>query len=151
MLKLTKKIEYSLIALKFMTDKTPGELTSAREICNEFKTPFDTMAKVLQAMNTSGLLSSVKGIKGGYYLEKDLSTISFIDLCTIIEKNYIQNTCQSGPKGCDLYGLCNIKTPISNLNNSVFNFLKGLSLKKLLEDTQVILGPMDVNYKEEGI
>jgi hypothetical protein len=42
MLKINKKVEYALMALKFMADRTrtnSGEeynLTSAREICDEF-------------------------------------------------------------------------------------------------------------------
>ena len=71
MLKINKKVEYALMALKFMADKTHSAipnnqdnevviLTSAREICDEFNTPFDTTAKVMQLMNNHDILKSVK-------------------------------------------------------------------------------------------
>ena len=67
MLKINKKVEYALMALKFMAEeKAIGKITSAREICDKFNTPFDTTAKVMQAMNHHKILNSVKGTKGGY-------------------------------------------------------------------------------------
>ena len=58
MLKITKKVEYALIVLKYMGEHPFGELHSAREICDKFKLPFDTTAKVMQSMNNKGLLNS---------------------------------------------------------------------------------------------
>ena len=39
MLKLNRKVEYGLVALKHMATKPEGALTSVREICDRFGTP----------------------------------------------------------------------------------------------------------------
>ena len=137
MLKINKKVEYALMALKFMADKTHlsenPPLISAREICDEFKTPFDTTAKVLQLMNNHDILKSVKGIKGGYSLNKSLEDITYMQLVRVIEaKESLGRVCISSKGTCELYGKCNIATPIEQLNDKLNAFLETLSLSELL-------------------
>ena len=84
MIRVNKKTEYALITLKQMSSKTLGDLTTAREISEHFKTPFDTTAKVLQSLNSAGILKSVKGINGGYILAADLSQLSYQYLVEIV-------------------------------------------------------------------
>jgi Rrf2 family protein len=131
-LKITKKVEYSLIALKFMAAKELGGLTSARELCDAFGMPFDTMAKVLQSLNHAGWLSSVKGIKGGYTLTANLSQISFMQLTRTIEGKEVDAVCMNQKGLCELYAGCNIIGPIGTLHRQVSAFLENLSLDQLL-------------------
>ncbi|MBC97661.1 MAG: transcriptional regulator [Halobacteriovoraceae bacterium] len=141
MIKINKKIEYALMALKYMSQRCANakgeeqtlELTSAREICDKFHTPFDTTAKVLQLMNNQGILISTKGIKGGYSLAVPLSHVTFGQLAEIIEgKNKTGSFCQSAKGRCDLYENCNIVTPIDLLSKKVNEYLSSLSLEELL-------------------
>lgn len=133
MIKINKKVEYSLIALKYLASQKEGHLTSAREICDQFKTPFDTTAKVLQIMNNNGLLNSTKGIKGGYSLAKPLSQVTFFEMTAMIEgKSSSPSFCESSKGVCDLYDQCNIITPMELLNRKIHTFLSSLTLEELL-------------------
>lgn len=133
MLRINKKVEYALMALKFMATKEAGDLTSAREICEAFKAPFDTTAKVLQIMNSNGLLNSVKGIRGGYHLEKDLDEITYMQLARMVEgKNDLQFCQNSKGELCELYESCNIASPMESLNKKLNSYLENLTLKELL-------------------
>jgi Rrf2 family protein len=138
MLKINKKVEYALMALKFMADKidhTP--LVSAREICDEFQTPFDTTAKVMQVMNAHDILKSVKGIKGGYSLNKALSDITYMELVRMIEgRTEIGRVCSNHKGTCELLGRCNISTPVESLNKKLNGFLENLTLAELLQGTE---------------
>lgn len=125
------------MSLKYMTSKSGDELTSARELCDRFQTPFDTMAKVLQMMNQHGLLTSVKGINGGYVLAKPLSTVSFHDLSFIIDGTKNENFCHSSKGLCELHAQCNISDPLENLNQKIQNYLKTVSLQDLLVGNHV--------------
>ena len=70
--KLGRKLEYSLMALKHMSLKGPGELTSAKEVADRYRTPFDATARVMQMMAARGLLRSEQGAQGGYQLSREL-------------------------------------------------------------------------------
>ena len=131
MLKINRKVEYALMTLKFMTCKKDGELTSAREICEMFKTPFDTTAKVMQSLNNNGILTSIQGVKGGYTLSKDLKKISYIDLTSIIEGKAVALGCDNNPK-CNRRKSCNISAPIKKLNKKLTAYLNKISLDELL-------------------
>jgi Rrf2 family protein len=140
MLKINKKVEYALMALKFMADKSKSQstatgehaLTSAREICDEFETPFDTTAKVMQLMNNQEILKSTKGIKGGYSLNKDLRDITYMSLVRLIEGKEVGRICVNNKGTCELFKKCNIVTPIEVLNKKLNIFLESLTLEELL-------------------
>lgn len=134
MIKINKKVEYALVSIKYMATKPDQDLTSAREICDRFKTPFDTTAKVLQIMNNHGVLISVKGIKGGYQLALPLRDITYLQLVNMIEnkKESIGSYCESSKGPCELYSTCNIVEPIEMLNDKIYQFLESLTLEELL-------------------
>jgi len=145
MLKINKKVEYALMALKFMADKAHDEeahlkgaaLTSAREVCDEFNTPFDTTAKVMQLMNNQDILKSTKGIKGGYSLNKNLNEITYMELVRLIEgKEHIGRVCEGKQGTCELFGKCNIATPVEKLNRKLNQFLETLTLEDLLQGAE---------------
>jgi Rrf2 family protein len=136
MIKINRKVEYALMVLKLMKEKEIGELTSAREVCDLYGTPFDTTAKVMQQMNTSGILHSHKGVKGGYSLSKDLNQISYIDLVETIEGKSFMMDCHEGP--CELIHSCNISQPIKRLNDYLITIFKSLTLGELLAEDNLL-------------
>jgi Rrf2 family protein len=135
MLKINKKVEYALMVLKFMGERNDAELTSAREICEKFGTPFDTTSKVMQTMNSADILDSTKGIKGGYCLAKPLSEITYRELVNIIEGKRTEHFCENHKGYCDLYEVCNIAAPIDLLNRKINHYLSSLTLQELFFDT----------------
>lgn len=136
MIKINRKVEYALMVLKLMKDKDIQELTTAREVCDRFQSPFDTTAKVMQQMNSAGILHSIKGVKGGYTLARDLNTISYMDLAELIEGKSFMMDCHEGP--CDLYHKCNISQPIKRLNDYIINIFNSLTLNELLAEDNLL-------------
>lgn len=139
MIKVSKKIEYSLMALKYLANKgifenpTEDQLTTARELEEQFSVPFDTMAKVLQILNSKKILGSIKGTKGGYFLKKDLSHVSYAELIEFIEGKKSSMVCLTS-KGtiCELHNQCNIITPLDFLNRRVSELFRSLSISDIL-------------------
>lgn len=132
--KINRKLEYALMALKYMSQKIPGELTSAKEVSDSFHTPFDATARVMQQMaqKGNGLLRAEYGANGGYQISKDLARVTVLDLIEMIEGPTALVKCVNGDKSCDIKGTCNIVSPLQNLNDRLNDFYQGLSLKELL-------------------
>jgi Rrf2 family protein len=115
-----------------MALKPNDALSSAREISDQYRTPFDTTAKIMQTLNRAKVLSSNQGVNGGYKLAKDLKNLNYIQLSEIIEKKNFEMSCE-GPNGlCDLYDVCNIKSPITAVNHKLREFFNKLSIYELL-------------------
>ncbi|MBL7664712.1 MAG: Rrf2 family transcriptional regulator [Bacteriovoracaceae bacterium] len=143
---MNRKTEYALMALRFIAARG-FEKTTAREICDQFHTPFDTTAKVLQAMNHNGILTSVQGVNGGYVLDCDLEQINYHDFTHMIEGKQMSMDCVEG--SCELSSSCNISGPVKKLNNYLVDFFKGLTLKKLLQEDELIHLTIPMNLNEE--
>lgn len=136
MIKINRKVEYALMVLKLMKGRGADDMTTAREVCDLYQTPFDTTSKVMQLMNTAGILHSHKGVKGGYTLAHDLTNISYVDLVQLIEGKSFMMDCHEGP--CEFHKSCNIAQPIKRLNDYIINIFSTLTLNELLADDNLL-------------
>ena len=107
------------------------ELTTAKEICQKFSTPFDTTAKVMQTLNQKGYIASKQGAHGGYTLRKSLKEISFLELAKSIENQMPSIDCLQEGKKCEQRDTCNIITPMQQLNEQLTLFMNNLTLEQL--------------------
>ena len=134
MLKINRKVEYSLIALKFISSKNPNQLTSTREICTKFQIPFDTMAKIMQLLHSNNILQSQQGIKGGYSLKISLDSLSYLDLIKIIEGKTSNVKCTGSLNKCPRSSYCNISDNVQALDLEIYKILNTLSLNKFFSN-----------------
>ena len=134
--KLNRKVEYALIGLKHMRAKSPGELTTAKELANVFGCSFDVMSRVLQTLGKNGLVRSEQGAYGGYQLTKDLTRVSFSELNEMILGRVAIAKCldvEAGQPVCKIGGKCNIVSPVTTLNRKLMDFYQSLTLAEILD------------------
>src|SRR2546428_11973963 len=96
MLRLSKKADYALIAMKHLAlrgDRGSQASSSVREIAGLYDIPIELMAKVLQKLVRRGLLASHQGTCGGYKLARVLTQISVADVIQAIEGPVIVIAC----------------------------------------------------------
>ncbi|HKI99204.1 MAG TPA: Rrf2 family transcriptional regulator [bacterium] len=137
MLKVNRKVEYGLVALKHMLSKPKGQLTSVREICDRFGTPFDPVAHVMRILNAEGLVKSEQGAHGGYRLQDHVMDVTFGDFIEIIEGHALAFTeClrEEDDRRCSLIDRCNIVSPMHILHDRMRAFLGSIKLSDLLVD-----------------
>jgi len=127
MLKLTKKIEYALIAISYMNKKDKNKLSSSKEISLAYNIPKELLAKTMQLLTKVGYLNAIKGAKGGYYINKSLDTIKLIDFIENIEGPFGLVNCQID-QYCDIINNCEIKAPIFKINENIRSVFKETSL-----------------------
>lgn len=133
MTKLNRKLEYSLMALKHMSQKVPGELTTAKEVSESYQAPFDATARVMQLMAQKGLLRSEHGAFGGYQITRDLSKVTLNDLLEIVQGPTKIAKCMQHSEGpCEIQQSCNIISPVMSLNVKLTDFYKSVIIKDLL-------------------
>jgi len=130
MLKLTKKIEYALIALQHMQGKDHSEITSAKEVAENFDLPASLLAKVLQQLAKHDIIEPIQGPGGGYRLSKPLEQIKLNDFIEIIEGPVGLVDCLHDPD-CGHIGTCNIRVPIERVNNTIKDLFSNMTLADL--------------------
>ena len=122
MLKLTRKLEYALIALRHMQDKR-DTFISAKEIAGMYLIPQELLAKILQQMTKLNYIKAAQGPQGGYRIRKGLKEISLTQFVEEIEGPFGMVDC-SISSDCIQLSNCNIRLPINKINQnirSIFN------------------------------
>jgi Rrf2 family protein len=149
MIKINKKVEYALIVLKHMHSCEKGQSVTAREVCDQFGTPFDTTSKVMQIMNKAQFLFSHQGINGGYQLNVKLENINYLQLVELIEGRKASKDCNE--LKCNLLPSCNIVGPIKKLNEYLLYYFKSITLAELFTDDSLLLdGSLQLNSLDKG-
>lgn len=136
--RLNRKVEYALMALKYMSGKFAGHMTTVKEICAATHIPFDATSRVMQQMAQKGVLKSEQGAHGGYLLITDLSKVSFHEILEMVDGPMQIVRCASGKKACEFLAKCNMTSPLQNLNHRLIDFYKELSVAEVINsrDTQ---------------
>jgi Rrf2 family protein len=134
MLRLSKKTDYALIALKDLASDPPGTSMSAREIAARFDIPVELMAKVLQRLASRGLLVSHQGTRGGYRLTRPANEVSVADVIRAIDGPVMLTACSDEDESCDQYSKCNVRDPLWRLNDRIVESLSSFTLAELAAD-----------------
>jgi Rrf2 family protein len=136
MLKLTKKADYGLMALKYLAEHPETPALSAKDVADAYGIPAQLLAKILQRLTKTGLLRSSAGMNGGYALARDPRQISAFEVIHAIDGPLFLTSCTKGTKPCDLTPNCTIKEPLARVNETIIGVLKSISIHDLAEQEQ---------------
>jgi Rrf2 family protein len=124
MVKFSKKLEYSLIALRHIS-VSEDKITRVRDISEKYNIPHDLLAKIMQRLKKENILESVQGINGGYRLLKKLNEIPLVDLFNFVESSTSIVECMNVDSNtCYVSDNCTIKDPLSKIQDEFENILK---------------------------
>jgi len=135
MLRLSKKADYALIAMKHLALSRDGAVSvSAREIAEQYDIPIELMAKVLQRLVRSELLVSAQGTRGGYTLRTPEASISVSDVIQAIDGPFSVTACSTENNGCDQYSKCSVRDPLWQIRERIAAALATVSVAELAAD-----------------
>lgn len=128
MLRLSKKADYALMAMKHLAIKSDAGSSSAREIAEEYCIPIELLAKVLQRLARRGLVTSQQGTRGGYKLSRPITAISVAEIIQAIDGPLTVTACSSDDDGCGQYAKCNVRDPLWKIKDRIVSALETCSL-----------------------
>ncbi len=145
MLRLSKKADYALIAMKHLAQKAPGaQSTSAREIAEYYDIPIELMAKVLQRLVRTGLLVSTQGTRGGYTLSRPSRSISVADVIQAIDGPLTVTACTTANNACVQYSKCSIRDSLWKIRERIAAALGTVTLSEMAAEREVASSPVAV-------
>jgi Rrf2 family protein len=119
MLRLSKKADYALMAMKHLAQNSSASSTSAREIAEQYDIPIELMAKVLQRLVRLGLLASTQGTRGGYTLGRPPAAISVADVIEAIDGPVAITACSTEKIDCEQFSKCSIRDPLWQIRERI--------------------------------
>lgn len=137
MLRLSKKADYALIAMKHLVrapDADACASASAREIAEHYDIPIELMAKVLQRLVRGGLLASQQGTRGGYQLARPPADISVADVIQAIDGPLTVTACSTDDEQCEQFAKCNVRDPLWQIKERILDTLQSFTVAEIAAD-----------------
>jgi len=134
MLKLSKKADYGLIAVKHLATHPEQNACSAHEISEHYGISTTLMAKVLQKLARHGLVTARHGASGGYQLAKEPDHISALDVIAAIDGPVTITSCVTRHGECDAAHCCSVREPLRRINEGILELLGRVTISDLSED-----------------
>lgn len=135
-LKLTKKADYALMAMKHLAEQSVGTSRSAKDVADAFGIPPEALAKILQRLAKAGLLHSQHGMNGGYTLARPPHTISAFEVIQAIDGPLFITSCVTVRGECDQTDRCNIREPLRKVNESIEEVLRRIKISHMREEPE---------------
>ena len=134
MLRLSKKADYALLAMRHLAAQADRDAVSAREVAEAYDIPAELLAKVLQQLVRAGLLGSHHGIRGGYALARPAKEMTVADVIQAIDGPLNVTACSETDHSCDQYSKCNIRDPLWKIKDRIVAALAATSVAELAAD-----------------
>jgi Rrf2 family protein len=132
-LKLTKKADYGLIAMKHLAEHAELGACSSKDVADAYGIPQEALAKILQRLVKARLLVSHHGINGGYVLARDSRTISAFDVIKAIDGPFFMTSCVTIRGECGQSDRCTVREPLRKVSNSIEEVLSRITIFDMTE------------------
>tara|TARA_A100000164_G_scaffold150924_1_gene133869 strand:- start:9 stop:407 length:399 start_codon:yes stop_codon:yes gene_type:complete len=130
MLKITRKVEYALIAMRYLQNEGRKKTVSVKEIADKYSIPRALLAKILQQLGKHKIVKSVQGPAGGYRLSKNSNNIKMTNFFEILEGPLGLMDCYF-ESNCEQLNNCNIRVPINRINDNIRDMFNKLKLSDI--------------------
>ncbi|MFP4164895.1 MAG: RrF2 family transcriptional regulator [Chitinispirillaceae bacterium] len=131
-MKLSTKCRYGLRAVLQIAEA--GDRPSKRrDIAAEQNLSDSYLENILIMLKSEGIISTTRGVKGGYVLGRDPSSITLLEIVTALEGPLDLVDCVGDSKVCGKSLDCVARSVWQELSASWNKTLGGITLKDLLE------------------
>jgi Rrf2 family protein len=121
----SKTLEYAIRAMIFIAKKSKaGIRVGVKDIAKAIDAPEYFIAKILQDLSRKGLVQSLKGPRGGFYLEVESSHCSLADIVKAIDGNKLFAGCGLGLKKCSEIKPCPMHYEFKKVREDIYNMLE---------------------------
>jgi Rrf2 family protein len=135
MLKLSKKADYGLIAVRHLAMKYEAGACSSKEIARAYGIPTELLAKILQKLVKKRLLVSQHGAEGGYALARPPASVTVFEVIKAIDGPLLITSCiTSHGDSCSQSSTCTVKEPLSKINEIIVQALSSVTISSLDEN-----------------
>jgi FeS assembly SUF system regulator len=131
MLKLSKMTDYATVILSVVA-KDQHRLHGALELAAVTGIALPSVSKILKILTKAGILSSMRGVKGGYVLAREPEKITVATIISALEGPIALTECSVSHKGCDQASGCRIQGNWHLINQKIANALESVTLADMI-------------------
>jgi FeS assembly SUF system regulator len=137
MLRVSKLADYAVVVMvRLSADASASEasLQTSPSLASATGVPEPTVAKVLKALSLAGLVTSTRGARGGYRLQRPIEAISIAEVIAAVDGPIALTACVEGSlSGCDVRSHCAVQGRWDLVNDAISQALSAISLADMRE------------------
>jgi len=141
-MKISAQEEYGLRCLLQLARVPSGQVVTVKEIAKKEGLSTAYVEKLLRLLGRAGLVHSLRGIKGGYVLNRPASQVTMGEVVRALGQvpttDHICHEFTGSLRLCVHFSNCGIRSAWSVLTNSIQHFLDGTTLASLIEDEYTV-------------
>ena len=127
MLRVSKLTDYATVVMTCLA-MTGAEVTSAQQLADAARLELPTVSKLLKQLAHAGLVTSRRGVNGGYCLARPAEAISVADIVTAMEGPIGMTECSAHAGACGHEPHCGVRVNWQRISQAIRSALQGVSL-----------------------
>jgi FeS assembly SUF system regulator len=131
MFRLNKLTDYAIVLMTHIATSPQASLHTARELASHTQLPLATVGKVLRGLLDHHLVTSHRGMRGGYALSRQAKEISLAEIIGAFEGPIGFTECNTTPGCCDLERSCSVRYNSGVIGKALQHALEGIRLSDL--------------------
>ena len=136
MLKLSKKADYALIAVRHLATHRADTVAERVRYCRGLR---NFRAAVWQrccsGLAKHGLVTARHGSSGGYQLARHPKDISALEVISAVDGPLMITSCVTSHGNCDQSNTCTVREPLRKVNESILQVLRAVSISQMSEES----------------
>ncbi|HEA18456.1 MAG: Fe-S cluster assembly transcriptional regulator IscR [Pseudoalteromonas prydzensis] len=136
-MKLTSKGRYAVTAMLDVALHANVGPVPLADISERQEISLSYLEQLFARLRKNGLVSSVRGPGGGYLLGRETHAISVGDVINAVDESIDATRCHGATGGCQSGMRCLTHTLWSDLSARIEDFLNGITLAELVEQSDV--------------
>jgi Rrf2 family protein len=134
-MQLTRAADYAVRVMIHLAGRPFGTRVTRDELSVSGSVPEHFLSKILQSLSRGGLITSHRGMAGGYSLAKDPETVSLLDVVEVMEGPLLLNVCLAPGLSCDRKSWCSVHLVWVDAQEALAKVLRGATIAALARES----------------
>lgn len=140
----SKTCEYAIRAVFYIASKSQeGQRVGIKEIAENINSPEHFLGKILQNLSREGVIQSIKGPNGGFYLDTPGLKRPLADIITAFEGDDIFTGCGMGLSYCSESNPCPLHHEFKKVRNQITHMLYNTTVGEF--NNELLNGTLKLN------
>ena len=148
MLRISRLTDYATVILATLAAE-PERVQTATALAEHTKIAAPTVSKLLKQLQRANLVTSTRGLHGGYQLARPATDITAADILDALEGPVALTDCAAGHGHCGIEHSCRVGRVWQRLNQAIRQSLNEVTLAQLagIDSAQVRLSALEREVK----
>ncbi len=135
-MRVSSRCEYGLRAMVYLARQDGTKPVPLTEMVSEEGIPGPFLERIMARLRDGGLVTTVRGVSGGYRLAREADTIAVGDIVTALDGPLTLVGCVPDDAGCDRAAVCASRAAWCRLDEAISGALGGISLQDLASEAE---------------